>query len=98
MGDCIRRPFVFPTCVGVNRWVWADRGGKRRIPHVRGGEPVDKEVREVKHRVFPTCVGVNRCLGRAGRDRGRIPHVRGGEPIDPGVPAAEREYSPRAWG
>ena len=34
---------VFPTHVGVNRGVWAHETSAARIPHARGGEPVEKE-------------------------------------------------------
>ena len=38
--DAIRFPALFPTCVGMNRWI-QDRGiNLWSVPHVRGDEPV----------------------------------------------------------
>ena len=89
--------WVFPTCVGVNRWPLEIRGRLWCIPHVRGGEPETTMKYRIGHPVFPTCVGVNRDGARPMTDTQRIPYVRGGEPGYTPKPQKAKMYSPRAW-
>ena len=42
---------AFPTHVGVNRASLAAVGGRRRIPHARGGEPASRQRSAHPHRI-----------------------------------------------
>ena len=58
--NCSPNTFVFPTYVGMNRWIVKLLLKKYCIPHIRGDEPyVIREI-ETLEGVFPMHVGMNR--------------------------------------
>ncbi len=71
---------VFPTQVGVNRFVPVIVPTTSSIPHAGGGEPGFERFRSLVASVFPTQVGVNRPLPPLVLFPTRIPHAGGGEP------------------
>ena len=71
---------VFPTHVGMNRYMQSPRFGAPCIPHTRGDEPNKKLTEPVTKEVFPTHVGMNRIRHNKFANNRGIPHTRGDEP------------------
>ncbi len=49
--------FVFPTCVGVNRYGGWDFCEMKSVPHMRGGEPYLSLAAEIKRLCSPHAWG-----------------------------------------
>ena len=71
---------MFPTGVGMNRWLLGLASRHDGVPHGRGDEPrrmIEDLEAEV---VFPTGVGMNRKRQRTSTAPRCVPHGRGDEP------------------
>ena len=95
---CRRNMTVFPTHVGMNRWLYMERVICECIPHARGDEPNEFEFNFLFHNVFPTHVGMNRHADGGNTFGHCIPHARGDEPECGARYELRVPYSPRTWG
>ena len=82
---------LFPTPVGMNRWLTARRLKAASVPHARGDEPFATYGRRCLMLLFPTPVGMNRLMRNFASAARSVPHARGDEPC--GSSQRRREIS-----
>ena len=84
--------------VGVILRLMKHLAANHRIPHVRGGDPINYCPMCGRPLVFPMYVGVILQHLASTANMARIPHVRGGDPDKPKKEAMAMTYSPCTWG
>ena len=89
---------VFPTGVGVDRFLMLLNAAYRSFPHRRGGGPGYVVAAPGYPVVFPTGVGVDRAASPSNSRSRRFPHRRGGGPLRVSSGGRLLQFSPQAWG